>query len=98
MTERNIYYLGIDGGGSRTTAALADKDGNVILRATGESINFYSVGMENARNNLSDVINKIYTSIGESKFYAAFIGCSALDDEADTETVEALCGGIIDAD
>ena len=98
MTEINIYYLGIDGGGSRTTAALADKDGNVILRATGESINFYSVGMENARKNLSDVINKIYTSIGESKFYATFIGCSALDDEADKETVEALCGGIIDAD
>lgn len=98
MTERKIYYLGIDGGGSRTTAAVADKDGNVILRATGESINFYSVGMEAARKNLSDVINKVYASIGETKFYAAFIGCSALDDEADKETVDALCGGIIDAD
>lgn len=98
MTERKIYYLGIDGGGSRTTAAVADKDGNVILRETGESINFYSVGMETARKNLSDVVSKIYEAIGETRFYSAFIGCSALDDEADNATTDALCGGIIDAD
>lgn len=98
MTERKKYYLGIDGGGSRTTAALADKDGNIILRATGESINFYSVGMEGARKNLSDVINKIYNKIGETKFFSAYIGCSALDSEADKETTNALCSGIIDSD
>ncbi len=98
MTERKIYYLGIDGGGSRTTAAVADKDGNIILRATGESINFYSVGMETARKNLSAVIQKIYDEIGETKFFSAYIGCSALDSEADKETTDALCGGIIDAD
>ncbi len=98
MSDKTIYYLGIDGGGSRTTAALADKDGNIILRATGESINFYSVGMEAARNNLADVIKKICDEIGETKFHSAFIGCSALDDEADKETTDALCGGIIDAD
>ena len=98
MTEKNIYYLGIDGGGSKTTAAVADTDGNVILRVTGESINFYSVGMENARKNLSDVVGKIYEAIGETRFYSAFIGCSALDDEADNKTTDALCGGIIDAD
>ncbi len=98
MAEEKIYYLGIDGGGSRTTAAVADENGNVILRATGESINFYSVGMDAARQNLSDVIRKIYDAIGEVRFNSAYIGCSALDDEADKETTDALCADIINAD
>ena len=98
MAEEKIYYLGIDGGGSRTTAAVADKDGNIILRAIGESINFYSVGMDAARQNLSDVIRKTYDAIGEVRFNSAYIGCSALDDEADKETTDALCADIINAD
>ena len=42
------YYLGIDGGGTRTTAAVSDENGNVLFKAVGKSINFYSVGFEKA--------------------------------------------------
>ena len=91
------YYLGIDGGGTRTTAAISDEKGNVLFKAVGKSINFYSVGMEKARENLKDVINDIYKNIGEIEFESAFIGCSALDDEATEETKTSLCEGIIRA-
>ena len=89
------YYLGIDGGGTRTTAAISDEKGNVIFKAVGKSINFYSVGMEKARENLKNVINDIYKNIGEIEFDSAFIGCSALDNEASNETITALCDGVI---
>lgn len=89
------YYLGIDGGGTRTTAAISDENGNVLFKAVGKSINFYSVGMEKARENLKDVINDIYKNIGEIEFESAFIGCSALDNEADEDIITALCDGII---
>lgn len=92
------YYLGIDGGGTKTTAAVSDETGKIILKESGETINFYSVGMEAARNNLADVIEKLKNTLGICRFDGAFIGCSALDSDADEETINALCGGIIDAD
>ena len=91
------YYLGIDGGGTRTTAAVSDENGNIRFKAVGKSINFYSVGLEKARENLKDVINDIYKNIGEIEFESAFIGCSALDNEASNETITALCDGVIRA-
>lgn len=91
------YYLGIDGGGTRTTAAVSDENGKVLFKAAGKSINFYSVGMEKARENLRNVINDIYKNVGEIEFESAFIGCSALDNEASEETITALCDGIINA-
>ena len=89
------YYLGIDGGGTRTTAAVSDENGEVLFKAVGKSINFYSVGMEKARENLKNIINDIYENIGEIKFESAFIGCSALDNEATKNTITALCDGVI---
>ena len=91
------YYLGIDGGGTRTTAAVSDECGNTLFKAVGKSINFYSVGMETARENLKNVIKDIYENIGEVEFDSAFIGCSALDAEASKETINALCGDIVKA-
>lgn len=89
------YYLGIDGGGTRTTAVVSDGNGKVFVKSVGKSINFYSVGMEKARENLTNVINDIYKNIGEIEFEGAFIGCSALDNKADEETINTLCNGII---
>lgn len=91
------YYLGIDGGGTRTTAAVSDKKGNILFKVVGKSINFYSVGMAKARENLKSVISDIYKNIGEIEFDSAFIGCSALDNEANKETITALCDDVIKA-
>lgn len=88
------YYLGIDGGGTKTTAAVSDEKGNILLKKVGKTINFYSVGMDKARENLLSVIEDIYKEIGEITFESVFVGCSALDSEADTETLKSLCGGI----
>ncbi len=88
------YYLGIDGGGTKTTAAVSDEKGNILLKKVGKTINFYSVGMDKARENLLSVIEDIYKETGEITFESVFVGCSALDSEADTETLRSLCGDI----
>ena len=53
------YFLGIDGGGTKTTAAVSDENGNIVLKSVGKTINFYSVGMKKARSNLSDIIRSV---------------------------------------
>ena len=53
------YFLGVDGGGSKTTAVVYDEKGNFICRAQGESINYYSVGIENARQAMKEIINSL---------------------------------------
>lgn len=87
------YYLGIDGGGTKTVAAVADEMGNILLKQTGKSINFYSVGMDTARLNLKNLI----AESGITEFEGVYIGCSALDGEADEELTARLCDGIINA-
>ena len=54
-----MYYLGIDGGGTKTVAVVTDEKGRIITTVSGDTINFYSVGYENARKNLSELMNKI---------------------------------------
>lgn len=85
------YYLGIDGGGSKTTAAVFDGSGRFIGGAVGESVNYYSVGRDAARENLQDVVSRL--GIGE--FECAVIGMSALNERADSKTTLEFCGDII---
>ncbi len=92
------YYLGIDGGGTKTTAAVSDEYGNIVYKSVGKTINFYSVGIEKARQNLFDIMKDVYIHIGNTVFKNAFIGCSALDCAADNEIVEKLCGDIINSE
>lgn len=88
------YYLGIDGGGTRTTAAVSDENGKIIIKKQGKTINFYSVGMETARNNLDSLVSEICKELDCDGFEGVFVGCSALDDKADEATLKALCGNI----
>lgn len=92
------HYLGIDGGGTKTTAVVSDENCNIICRAEGKSINFYAIGMEKSRENLKNLIEEIGNKTNIYCFTSAFIGCSALDSKADDKTIKNLCDGIIDAD
>lgn len=90
MTDKK-YFLGVDGGGSKTTAVVYDEKGNFICKAQGESINYYSVGIENARQAMKEIINRLSVRC----FECAVIGMSALNGRASDEETERFCGGII---
>lgn len=92
------YFLGIDGGGTKTTAAVADETGKIICRVAGKTLNFYAVCMEACRENLKSILKEIQEKYNISSFYATFIGCSALDGEADGKTIAELCDGIINSE
>lgn len=90
-------FLGVDGGGSKTTAVVFDENGRFICSRTGESINYYSIGLETARANMADIIAGIGRSAGSVSFESAVIGMSALGEKATDEELEAFVHGIIEA-
>jgi len=53
------YLLGVDGGGTKTTIAVADLNGKIILEKVTGSANFKSIGIEGAGKNFVYGINSV---------------------------------------
>ena len=56
------YYLGIDGGGTKTAAALLDGAGRVIARALSGSASVYAAGAAVAEDSLRDVLHQVLSA------------------------------------
>lgn len=91
-----MYFLGIDGGGTKTTCLVSDESLNEIFRTVGSSINFYSEGLRKARENMKEMLLEIERNTGISHFDGVCIGSSALFSRADEKTKKAFCDGIFD--
>ena len=92
------YYLGVDGGGTVTTALVCDEQLNETVRVTGGSINYRSEGMAQARENLRGILAEIADRTGITRFRGAFIGSSALFGRADEATLREFTDGVVAAD
>jgi glucosamine kinase len=95
--ESSKYFLGVDGGGTRTTAIVSDIYGNIVTCSTGKTINYYAAGLETARANMKEIMEDIQEKSGIDYFDAANIGMSALYREAMPEEKQAFADGIISA-
>lgn len=93
-----MYYLGVDGGGTRTTAAVADANGNILAKADGKSINFNSIGLERARANMREIVCWLLEACETERFACAFIGMSAISERASETETQRFADGIIPAD
>lgn len=92
------YYLGIDGGGSKSTALLCDEALRPVASFVGKEINFQAVGMEAARRNLKETVDGLFSGKEQLQVRAAFIGLSALSDRAPQSLTSEFCKGIIECD
>lgn len=88
------YYLGVDGGGTKTTAVVADETGKLLASVCGKSINYYSNPYEVARQNFRALIEQT----GVRAFSSAVIGMSALSERADDGTAADFVRGILTAE
>lgn len=92
------YYLGADGGGTKTTLSVSDENGRVIYTSLGGSVNYYSEGLDRARKNLADALGDISENTGISRFYSVFIGMSALNERASEDELRSFSEGLTDAE
>lgn len=93
-----MYFLGIDGGGTKTTCLVCDENLNEVFRTVGSSINFYSEGLITARNNMKEMLRIIKENTGISRFDGVCVGSSALFGRADEKTKADFCDGVFDCD
>lgn len=93
-----MFFLGIDGGGTKTTCLVTDEGLNEIYRSVGSSVNFYSEGYETARSNMREMLEDIRKNTGVSHFDGVCIGSSALFGRADEKTKSSFCDGVFDCE
>ena len=84
--------LGIDGGGTHTTLAIADDEGRILGTEQGGALNYNAIGMERFRQNLKDAMNQVQDRYGTIE--AISLGHSALDDEPDEQTARQMMQGV----
>ena len=92
------YYLGVDGGGTKTTALVCDAAGRDVIAVTGDSINYRSEGMTAARAHLRDILSEIERQTGIDGFRGACIGSSALFGPATEEETRVFTEGLLRAE
>jgi len=88
--------IGIDGGGTHSTAAAAFPDGRIAAVAYGGGLNYHNIGVENVRRNLEDMVTDLCEKTG-AEVGRICVGMSALDGPADGETTDLFTGGRIAA-
>ncbi len=75
------YFLGVDGGGTRTTAWLADERGRVLARAVAGPSNPLKVGFASAKRELLRAARQALRQArgGESPLEAVVVGLAGVD-------------------
>lgn len=83
------YYLGIDGGGTKTDAALCDEDGRIAARTLGPAGNLVDIGVPAYAALLDDLLDRLARQTGGSlpPVAAAFAGLSGGSDQK----IAAVC-------
>ena len=92
MTNQSqALLIGVDGGGSKTVALLADWDGRVLGRGTGGPSNYQVMGIQAARAALSDSIRAAFSEAGLEPRppRAICLGLSGVDRPADQSMIRA---------
>lgn len=75
------YIIGVDGGGTKTVAVLADLNGKILKIGKSNTSNPRNVGIEIAIENIIKAIKDILPKNRNSQILSIFIGLSAVEEE-----------------
>lgn len=88
------YVIGIDGGGTSTTAILADECGNILARSKDAASNYHVVGKKQTAKILSNLFHCLSLSSGIpfKNCRSICIGMAGLGRADDQEVIRSICG------
>jgi len=81
LTEKNNYVIGVDGGGTKTVAALADFKGRILKIANTGPSNPRNNGLKRTAENVVTAIKRVLPKNKKIKISYIFIGLAALEEE-----------------
>lgn len=86
------YYLGIDGGGTKTQAVILDSSGCLKGVGTAGSSSVNNVGLEHATHNIQSAVAMAASEAGIAahSFNAAFLGIAGVVSQADRDVVTTI--------
>ncbi len=90
MSERPQYFLGFDGGASKTAGAIIDSHGNVISEKSGGPSNFQIIGTARASENILGVANAALAECGLvfADIAGIFLGLTGAGRQSDQERMK----------
>lgn len=75
------YVIGVDGGGAKTVAALADLEGKILKLVKTGSSHPRNIGFKKAIENLAQTIEKTLPSKRNKRILSTFLGLPAMEEE-----------------
>lgn len=90
------YVLGIDGGGTRTRAAIMDDEGDILGICVGSTSNYDDISVDAARENIKQVVDctREKARISTDQFDAVFLGIGGVSSAADRAIVRKMASDL----
>lgn len=76
--KKNRFVIGVDGGGTKTVASLANLEGKILKMSTSGPSSPVNVGAKKAAENIAKAIKKV---LKKGKVLSTFIGLAAIQEE-----------------
>ena len=88
-------YIGIDGGGTHSTAVAAWPDGQIAAVVSGGGLNYHNDGVPAVRARLEDMVSRLQSACSNAEVIEVCAGLSALDAPAEDAVLSAFSGGLL---
>ena len=79
--ENKKYVIGVDGGGTKTRAVLANLEGKILKISKTGSSNLRNVGLKITSLNISEAILEVVGGIRKKDILSIFIALAAVEEE-----------------
>ena len=89
------FFIGIDGGGTKTTGLLTDQSGHIIGKGESSASNYHAVGEEQTKQVLSDVVSQLIAdadAVLES--CTCCLGLAGVTSSTDKKVIGRICDEI----
>ncbi len=84
------YYLGIDGGGTKTKVCVINQNENIVFEATSGPTSIDTVSLETTLNHLMTALQDFYLKYKDIEFMSVFAGIGGIVFDSDSKIVEDL--------
>lgn len=94
-TVQQRFFIGIDGGGTKTMGLLVDQAGHIIGKAESGASNYHAVGEEQTKKVLSDVVTRLTSDADPSlESCTCCLGLAGVTSSVDRHVIGRICDEI----